>query len=446
MTQTTQPPRPFARLVEESASEAGYLWTRLDAALDAHDYSLREVHVWVEERLRGALDGVQLAGREAIEPWLLPALQDCDAGAVSAAAFMLASMDDIVAVRALERALHQAEEEAVPALARGLGRTARVEFLHALWSRLSDAEPLARAVVLEALTFCGEAPDADLLTLLRHEARPLRLAAASALRFAPARSLPGLLDHAFVAPDLDVRNRALCSGVAAGDGHAWQRCRALASSLDGACGPLLPLLAMLGTEPEQRVLERTLARPELARDALWALGFAGTVFAADLCIAHMSAGQHAQVAAESFCAITGLDLAQQGLIAPARDDEVPSFEDDDLDAPLECEADSELPVPDIEGVAAWWRQHRSELAPGTRHLSGRVASVTRLREALETGPTRRRHALAVELSARSCGAFVLETFAFTDRQRTQLRQLAALSDSALRAGSRTLGIAPLASA
>ncbi|MDB4985158.1 MAG: hypothetical protein JWN04_336 [Myxococcaceae bacterium] len=185
------------RLVEESHSEASFLRTRFDAALDSPDHSLAETRTWVEGRLLGMLDGVRIAGSHAIAPLLTPAL-------------------------------------------------------HA-----EDASPQARATVLEALTFCGESPDPDRPLLLADDEPSLRRAAATTLRFVPDRVLDELADHAFVSPDLEVRNKAVIGGVATRNARCWHRCVALASSPDARPGPLLALATSVQRMQRDRLSEVT---------------------------------------------------------------------------------------------------------------------------------------------------------------------------------------------
>ncbi|HEY6882364.1 MAG TPA: hypothetical protein VI299_30240, partial [Polyangiales bacterium] len=350
--------------------------------------------------------------------------------------------------RALEHALRAATPETALAWARGLGRAGRVEALRTLWQRIQDASPAARAAVLAALSFCGFAPELDWLSLLASEDATLRHAAADALRFAPPRLLADALEHTFVAADWSLRVRALCAGVAAGDAVSWQRCIGLSRSAPAQSGPLLALVALLGGQHEHTYLLRALEFPTARRDALWALGFAGTVRAAETCLAAMQDAQHARVAAEAFCTITGLDLARENLIVtlPEPAFELPALEDDDLDADLVPGADEDLPYPDLQGVATWWAQHKARFHSEVRYLSGRPASFATLRSAFDQVATRRRHALSLALSARTGGACVLQPWAFTRVQRSQQRGFPELSPTVLNSIARGLGFARLESA
>ncbi|MEY4514143.1 MAG: hypothetical protein RLZZ450_6265, partial [Pseudomonadota bacterium] len=278
MTHASSRTQPFWRLVEESLSEASYLWARLDSALQAHDYTLAEVQTWVEGRLLGALDGVRLGGAAAIAPLIAPGLQDADQGVVSVAAYLLSLLADTEAERTLEGGLREASGETVQAFTRGLGRAGRVEALHELWGRVEDAAPCARAAVLEALSFNGEAPETDWTRLLAHDEPQLRRAAAQALRYLAGPAFQQVADYGLYSEDLQVRNLTISAGIAGGNAHCWQRCVSLVRAPDTeGVGTLLPLVALLGSPRDQEAVFQARTIPELSIEALWALGFVGTL-------------------------------------------------------------------------------------------------------------------------------------------------------------------------
>ena len=153
--------------------------------------------------------------------------------------------------------------------------------------------------------------------------------------------------------------------------------------------------------------ERLLDRPARQREAIWALGFGGRRSGADACIDLLAREQHAPLAAEAFCAITGLDLARAALVAP-----VPPEPDDVMPS-----AEARLPQPDIAGVIRWWNRNRSRFETGTRYLAGRPSGMTVLVDALAHGPMRRRPPIAFELAMRTQGRVQIEPRAFIAEQR-----------------------------
>jgi hypothetical protein len=128
------------------------------------------------------------------------------------------------------------------------------------------------------------------------------------------------------------------------------------------------------------------------------------------------------------------------LIAPARANEPPDFDSDDLDADLRPTVDDALPEPDVAGVAAWWRTHRSEFHQDARYLRGKALRLTELQTSLREGPARWRHVHALELALRSGGAARLSTRAFA---RTQRRQLVAMGNLSQRQLTTIQGWAPV---
>jgi uncharacterized protein (TIGR02270 family) len=166
-----------------------------------------------------------------------------------------------------------------------------------------------------------------------------------------------------------------------------------------------------------------LANERLRRDALFAAGFAGTVRAADACAEAMRSDEDAKVAAESFCAITGLSLEREHLIEPeppGPDEPIP-FEQEDLDADLVPTQDELLNRPKVADVLSWWQSHRAQFSTAARYVRGQPRTMRELQNVLETGPMRRRHATALEMSIRTQGRYDVATRAFTAVQRRQMR-------------------------
>src|SRR5215510_11594759 len=64
----------FWDLVEESFAEASFLWQMREAALCAADRTPFEVEAAIEERLRGAIEGLLVPGADVGGRLLLPAL------------------------------------------------------------------------------------------------------------------------------------------------------------------------------------------------------------------------------------------------------------------------------------------------------------------------------------------------------------------------------------
>jgi uncharacterized protein (TIGR02270 family) len=159
-------------------------------------------------------------------------------------------------------------------------------------------------------------------------------------------------------------------------------------------------------------------RPSL--DALFALGFAGRLAGADACLEAVKSEDQAtaRVAGEAFASITGLQIAPpyEAVETPEPEEPIP-FEEEELEADLAAGPEADLPLPDAFGLESWWSRTRPGLDPAVRHLGGKPRDAEVLWAALQGGPTRRRHALALELEIRSKGALRLGTRRWARQQR-----------------------------
>ncbi len=157
---------------------------------------------------------------------------------------------------------------------------------------------------------------------------------------------------------------------------------------------------MGGSEQEVALLVELLHVPERRVDALWALGFSGRLSAAEACLEWMEDAKMARLADEL-------------------PEELPPLEED-LKVDLIPRPEDELPRPDAEAVATWWRKSKGGFERGVRYLMGSPFQAQVLFAALEQGPMRRRPVWARELAIRSRGAVHVSTRALTGRQRKEL--------------------------
>lgn len=425
---TTQPPVIW-RLVEESLSEAAFLWRRLDRALEAPDHTLEDAERWVQERLSGALDGVLLAADAAVAPLLTEALTDPDPGYVSVAVYLLAALRTPKANLVLEERLRELVPEQLPLFVAGLRRTHDTALLQQLHVRLGSTARLASAALIEALTACAAPVDLDYKACLSSDEPTLRRAAASALGQLSSSQRAEIMWVALQSPDIEVRTRAILAAVLAGDSNAWRRCVEAVRKAPRTSGPLLCLTAMLGSSDEHAVVINALAEPEVTVDALWALGFAGTRSAVDACMAQVS-GAASNAALEAISWIVGEDVSQLG------------------QAPDNATASADVEQTQSGAVAAerlkhWWSSQRERFDPGKRYQRGVPFHYARLHTALASGPAHRRQGLAAELCARTSGAQRIQTWAFCPQQRKQLALLEALDPQELHTHAKSLGFAAL---
>jgi len=292
-----------------------------------------------------------------------------------------------------------------------------------------NAPDHARAAFLEACAFRGLPIEPHVGELVTSESGELQRAAARLLRHAPRTIADEPLTRAFGCADVRAREIAVESGLVLGLPEAWRVARALALADVSGSAALLPALATLGNAADHDGLLRMLGRPARQREAIWALGFGGRRSGADACLDLLAPQRYVGLAAEAFCAITGLDLASAGLLArrAGDDDEAPLFEDDDLDAALAPSAEERLPQPEVSGVIRWWNGNRARFDPGVRYLGGQPTSLQRLAGALAGGPMRRRAPIAFELAVRTRGRVQVQSRAFLGEQRRRLATFAGTS-------------------
>ena len=89
-------------------------------------------------------------------------------------------------------------------------------------------------------------------------------------------------------------------------------------------------------------------------------------------IAKMQDPAFSRLAGEAFSFIAGVDLQSLGLAQkPPEVQQLPGSDSSDDDE-LTTGEDEDLPWPDAEKIAAWWRAHADRFASGTRYFMGGV--------------------------------------------------------------------------
>jgi uncharacterized protein (TIGR02270 family) len=410
---------PFIRwdVVEEHLDEAGFLRQTWEEALRSPLYTLAEIAAGPEERMLAHLDGLVVTGRRAAERLLLPALGADDAGQVFAAAFALLVSEDGDFTDAVVEALGEAEPEPRAAIRRALCVVPRAELGATLAARVPGAKPAAQAELLEVLAYLRLDAGVRLEPLFASEdpverARALRIA-----RVFPARLDPRAVEHGLVDPVPEVRAAALETGLVTGVRSAPAACEAELSQGGPAYATAALLTALSGEERAVAPLVTALADDDLVAPATFALGFTGRLSAADALLELMLRDEaRAPLAAEGFCAITGLVVEKrfERDTPPWR----PMSPVEEEGEPYGPESDLPKPVPEL--VARWWNEARPRLDAAARWLRGQPFSAeSQLRE-LEAGAARRREGLALDLAIRTRGQVVVAWDALSERQRQDL--------------------------
>jgi len=421
MSAPSNAPAPFRDLVEECFDEAAFLWRRGEAELTSLTRNLDEVWTWTEERLHGALDGVRVGGRAAIDI-ATEGLLSNDIDRITAGAGVLASNVDPNAIEAITAALAVAEGDKLRAIVRGLELLGSDQALRAAASVLSGGEPAQAGALCRVKSFRRVGPRDEAATALKSDLPDAQIHAVRASAYAPSPHAETLIGAALRSRDANVRAAATEVGLCRGVEGAWDAATRSMNRLDAGDAPYLNLLALFGKAEHHESVFNALRVPQLQQAAMWAMGHIGTIRAVEACVAGMQDEKLARVSGEAYCWITGADLDRDGLAAREAPAEVPSFEEDDLDANLVPPPEALWPKPDVEAVQRDWRTRRSAFAPDVRHIHGRPASGAAILDMIERGPMLRRPDLILELRVKTRGKYDVEPRAFASRQRQMMAQ------------------------
>jgi uncharacterized protein (TIGR02270 family) len=169
----------------------------------------------------------------------------------------------------------------------------------------------------------------------------------------------------------------------------------------------------------------TLAQdPTHDRAVIQGIAIAGDPHYVPWLIAQMGDLKLMRLAGEAFAFITGLDLAYLDLDRKPPQGVELGPNDNPADDNVSMDEDDNLPWPDPEKIAAWWRTYGANFASGTRYFMGAVPTPATCLEVLQTGFQRQRIAAAEYLTLLTPGTLLFNTAAPTRRQQ---RLLAAMT-------------------
>lgn len=410
---------PRRRIFEEHLDEAGFLFTQWEHALDDPSYSIAEVADGPEARLLANVDGLVIPGRKLAEKLLVPALEGDEPGPIFAAALALLSSEDGDFSYPVLEALGAAEDEPRAALVRALQLVERPDILVRLGRLIASPSPLAQAAAVEVLAFQRLGAAAPLDPLLSSREPSLRKAALALARLFPERAHPQLIEQLFETEDPEERHHALVTGLIVSVRSAWPRLDAWVRE-GGPGWELASVTWATSGERDIAPLVHALSDEDRRGAALIALGFTGWRTAVDAVLPFLDDRSVAPYAAEALSAVSGLVLDGKFVRGPPGWD--PDNSDDDDEMP-------DLPLPEPGIIRDWWLRSRRRFDPGVRYTGGEPRTLRGVVAALESGPTRRRRALAVDLAIRTRGEVQLET---RDFARRQLGELVALRSTPVR--------------
>lgn len=419
---TTRPRRIRWDIVEEHLDEAGFLRQLWEEALRSPAFSLPEIAEGPEARMLAHLDGLVAAGQPAAKRVLLPALVEGEPDIAFAAAYALLASEEGDFAGVVLREVGAAEPGQRAAIRRAVSISPRAD----LDGRLASAarEAATPAVQADLLSILGERrvdPGLGLETLAGADrAEDLALA----LRLAglwPGRLDPIAVERGLSAQEEAVRAAALTSAMVLGGRGAFAAAEATVAERGPAFATAALLLGLSGDERCLGPLLEALGDAGTRGAAAYALGHSGWVEAADALLSAMREDEAlAPLAAEGFAAITGLPVEKQFARPPKRWDPQAEAPEGEAAEPYGPEAD--LPRPEPEAAAAWWREARPRLDAGRRWLRGQPWAAESVLRELAAGPARRREALAVDLAIRSRGQVQLCWDGLSARQARQMSE------------------------
>lgn len=384
---------------EEHLQDAGFLWTQRELALESPRYTLAEVAEGVEERLLANLDGLVAGGPALTQRLLVPVLEDGSADpellAVAALATLEGSSPD--AEEIVLTGLSFDAPEARAAVMRALELSSRPGLEGALRPFLAGGGPAAEAA-LRVLAARGLEPDPALDRFIASEDLALSLAALRLAGASPEHHVRTAIEEALGSPDPSVQTAALEAGLVARLEPAWEV--ALGAVKEGRAPPVaLTAVAAGGSAREVAEVIALLEFPERRAGALVALGYSGSVAAAEACLPFLEDPEVGALAAEAFAAITGAPQRQLSMEPPPEDQEAPP--DEEMEEIPEEGPEQELVRFDPTLAGKWWTKQKRAFAPRARYLRGAPWSVAALTAALRDGPMRRRRWHALELAIRT---------------------------------------------
>ena len=405
-------------IIYQHASDLEFQWLMRDRAVLESHYDLNDL-ANLDKRLEANIDGLRIAGEPG---WDLckNELMWQEAGEVFVASVLaLESGSDEKYAFVLETAAKDQE------LARGLVSAVG-------WLQPSQAIPYiqrllaAESASLQRMGIAGAAvhrldPGKGLEAAMRDEDPNLRARALQAIGELGKRDLANALFRHLREEEPQCRFHAAIAGSLLGIPEATDVLKAFVTADNPMAEEAARFTARTMKPGTAESWHRELyAQPEMLRFLILSMGAAGNPVAVPQLIEYMGIPDVARVAGESFSMITGIDLAYDNLEAewPEGVESGPTEDPDDDDVSMDT--DEDLPWPEPELIAAWWRANQGHYQAGQRYLCGQPVSESSVQDVLRNGFQRQRAAAAVEQVVLQPGKPLFETRAPGFRQQKML--------------------------
>lgn len=236
---------PLPELIEESLGEAQFLWQRWEGELTSLTRNLDEVWSWTEDRLHGALAGVQVAG-DGIVAITTPGLASDDVHQVAVSAGLLACATAADAAPALAKALGEAQGPRLAAIIRALELAGSNRALSAAANLLSAHDKSERggsdqgehsAALCRLKTFRRASPGREMVPAFESNVPEHQTHALRAARHLPEQYVEEWISVGLSCPHPDVQQAAIESGISRGVASAWHAAVDHASRLNAGSAP-----------------------------------------------------------------------------------------------------------------------------------------------------------------------------------------------------------------
>ncbi len=417
---------------ETHLDEAGYLLGARATDLTLPGKTLKSVQHGTEERFAANIDGLQLGGTFVATDLLLPAIKNddpVDSDTTAAATYAYCCHAPKERLEIVLRCLSHADpdNEQAQGIVAGLQLLDRSDVgdltREALYSSGGDTHASFLAIMKTFAVHPGPIVEAS----LQSADVDLQLAALGVAGRINAPHYAGYAERLIESSEPKVHDLALEVALAGRSRVAWNACLR-GTQEHGPSVQGMELCGLLGSTTDHQSLLYYLGDTQQRAAALWGLGFTGRAEAAEACLAWIDAEDSivAKLAAEAFCAITGL--------APD-DDNTQDTKPDDNDVDNELHPDTLiddagvdlLPLLDRHAVESWWYSNRNRFSGRQqRFLYGAKATPSSLVASIRDAPARRRHAHARELFIRSDGQHYVDTMRMTSTQYSQIDALSGL--------------------
>jgi uncharacterized protein (TIGR02270 family) len=406
-------------IIMQHAEEATFLWSQRKRALVQPHYRLEDL-IKLDERIEAHLEGLLIAG-EAGWAQCEVLLDDGGAGATFAAMVLALSLGNTERQEWVSaRSIHVPETRA--GVRSALGWVSR-RYLPDPKLLLAAPSPSLRWVGLSAAAVHRIDQGPGLAYAIDSACPLLRT---SALRAAGEQGRCDLLPYCqrhLPAADESCRFWAAWSAVLLGDrGHALAVLRTVGLSANPFQERALQLaLQAMEFYQAQGLLEALEQNPANIRSLIHSVGFAGNPAWVPWLIEKMRMPVLARLAGESFTRICGAAIVGNLGTSPPQDcAAVLPPPDDGVEQEPGLDPDENLPWPNADKVADWWREHRHSFQDGARYFLGKPISVRQAQQILRDGSQPQRIAAALYLPLLQPGQPLFEWRMPAWRQQRQL--------------------------